>query len=93
MSNVAVIVCAAGAGTRFGGREKKPFVEVAGKRAFLRSIDFFARREDVKQIIFAISPEDDETVQFNGATTLALTASKSAMAGPRDMRPLAMPLN
>ncbi len=81
MSNVAVIVCAAGAGTRFGGREKKPFVEVAGKRVFLRSIDFFARREDVKQIILAISPEDDEMVQFKWEHNLSFDGVKICHGG------------
>ncbi len=81
MSNVAVIVCAAGASSRFSGREKKPFVEVAGKRAFLRSIEYFAGRGDVKQIILAISPEDDETVQFKWGHNLSFDGVKLCHGG------------
>ncbi|MHC4759409.1 MAG: 2-C-methyl-D-erythritol 4-phosphate cytidylyltransferase, partial [Planctomycetota bacterium] len=64
MKKVAVIICAAGAGARFGGNKKKPFIEVAGRTAFLRSIEFFAEREDVKQTLLAISPDDDEIVKL-----------------------------
>jgi len=38
-SNVAVIICAAGASSRFGGKRKKPFVDVAGRAAFMRSVE------------------------------------------------------
>ena len=57
--NVAAIICAAGSGTRFGGKRKKPFVDVAGRAVFLRSVELFANRSDVKQILLAI-PEDEE---------------------------------
>ena len=32
---VAAIICAAGASKRFGGKRKKPLVDVAGRAAFL----------------------------------------------------------
>lgn len=60
--NVAAIICAAGAGTRFGGKRKKPFVDVDGRAAFLRSVELFAARDDVKQVLLGISPEDQELV-------------------------------
>ncbi len=63
MKTVAAILCAAGASKRFGGSRKKPFVNVDGRAAFLRSVDLFADRKDVKQILLAISPEDEETVK------------------------------
>ena len=47
MGNFGVIICAGGTGERFGGKKKKPFVDVAGRTAFLRSVDFFAERDDV----------------------------------------------
>lgn len=70
MKNVAVVVCAAGASTRFGGDRKKPFVEVAGRAAFVRSIEFFTDREDVKQIILTIAPEDEELVRVKWGANL-----------------------
>ena len=60
--NVAVIICAAGASTRFGGKRKKPFVDVDGRAVFIRSMELFANRDDVKQILLAIAPEDQEIV-------------------------------
>lgn len=59
----AVIVCAAGASRRFGGKKRKPFVQVGGRAAFLRSIEFFTERPDVKQIILAVAPADEELVK------------------------------
>jgi len=58
--NVAVIICAAGASRRFGGKRKKPFVDVTGRAVFVRSVELFANRDDVKQILLAIAPEDEE---------------------------------
>jgi len=81
MKKVAVIVCAAGAGVRFGGGRKKPFVEVAGRAAFVRSIDFFANRDDVKQIILAISPDDEEMVRIKWGANLSFTGTKLCYGG------------
>ena len=64
MKKIAVIICAAGAGARFGGDRKKPFVEVGGRAAFLRSVEYFSARDDVKQILLAIAPEDEELVKI-----------------------------
>jgi 2-C-methyl-D-erythritol 4-phosphate cytidylyltransferase len=60
--SVGVIICAAGASSRFGGKRKKPFVDVAGRAAFLRSVEIFTSRDDVKQVLLAIAPEDEELV-------------------------------
>ena len=76
--NVAVIICAAGASSRFGGsttlttggKRKKPFVDVAGRAAFLRSIELFADRDDVKQILLGIPKEDEELVNVKWGTNL-----------------------
>jgi len=68
--NVAVIICAAGSSSRFGGKRKKPFVDVAGRAAFLRSVELFANRDDVKQILLAISPEDEELVNVRWGPNL-----------------------
>jgi 2-C-methyl-D-erythritol 4-phosphate cytidylyltransferase len=60
--NVAVIICAAGASSRFGGKRKKAFVDVAGRAVFLRSVELFSNRDDVKQILLGIAQEDEELV-------------------------------
>jgi len=67
---VAVIICAAGASSRFGGKRKKQFTDVDGRAAFLRSIEFFADRDDVKQILLAIPKEDEELVEVKWSANL-----------------------
>jgi len=81
MKKVSVIVCAAGASSRFGGDRKKPFVDVAGRPAFLRSIDFFGDREDVKQVILSISKEDEELVSVKWGAALAFNGVKLCYGG------------
>ena len=81
MKNVAVIICAAGAGSRFGGKVKKPFVDVGDRVAFLRSMDFFATRDEVKQIIIAISPDDEESVKIRWGATLSFAGVKLCLGG------------
>ncbi|MHC4114094.1 MAG: IspD/TarI family cytidylyltransferase [Planctomycetota bacterium] len=66
----AVIICAAGASSRFGGKKRKPFVKVAGRAAFLHSIELFSNRDDVKQILLAISPKDEEKVSVHWGPNL-----------------------
>lgn len=81
MKNIAVIICAAGASTRFAGKEKKPFVDIAGRPAFLRSVDIFLNRDDVKQIILAISPQDQESVKIRWGATLSFAGVKITHGG------------
>lgn len=81
MKNISVIVCAAGASARFGGDRKKPFVEVGGRAAFLRSIEFFANRDDVKQILLAIAPEDEELVTVKWGAMLGFHGVKLCFGG------------
>ncbi|MHC4212565.1 MAG: 2-C-methyl-D-erythritol 4-phosphate cytidylyltransferase [Planctomycetota bacterium] len=80
-NNVAAIICAAGASKRFGGNRKKPFVDVAGRGVFLRSIELFSDREDVKQIILAISPEDEELVSVKWGANLQFFGVKICLGG------------
>ena len=62
MSDVAVVIVAAGKSTRFTGESenhptqlKKPFVSVRSRALWLHSVDRFLRREDVKQLILVIA--------------------------------------
>ncbi|MHC4625284.1 MAG: 2-C-methyl-D-erythritol 4-phosphate cytidylyltransferase [Planctomycetota bacterium] len=67
---VAAIICAAGAGKRFGGKRNKPFVDVAGRAVFLRSVELFSDRDDVKQVLLAIPAEDQEIVTVKWGANL-----------------------
>jgi 2-C-methyl-D-erythritol 4-phosphate cytidylyltransferase len=71
MSQIAAIICAAGSSRRFGGKKKKPFVDVAGRAAFLRSVELFTERSDVKQVLLAIAPEDEEIVKIKWGANLS----------------------
>lgn len=81
MKKTAVIICAAGASARFGGDKKKPFVELGGRAAFLRSIEAFSSREDVVQILLSISPEDDELVRLKWGPTMGFYGVKIVHGG------------
>jgi len=58
MPNVSVILPAAGSGKRFGAAANKIFQPLGGRAIFLRSIDLFAGRDDVCQILLVVSPGD-----------------------------------
>jgi 2-C-methyl-D-erythritol 4-phosphate cytidylyltransferase len=68
--SVAAIVCAAGPGSRFGGKRKKQFMDVAGRGVFLRSIELFSGRDDVKQVLLGIPEEDEEIVRVKWGANL-----------------------
>ncbi len=78
---VAVIICAAGASSRFGGKRKKPFVDMAGRAVFVRSVELFANRDDVKQILLAIPPEDEELMNVKWGANLAFYNVKICFGG------------
>jgi 2-C-methyl-D-erythritol 4-phosphate cytidylyltransferase len=67
---VAVIICAAGPSSRFGGKRKKQFGNVAGRAVFLRSVELFANRDDVKQILLGIAADDEEIVNVKWGPNL-----------------------
>ena len=79
--NVAVIICAAGPSSRFSGKRKKQFVDVAGRAVFLRSVELFANRDDVKQILLAIPPEDEELVSVKWGANLKFFNVKTCFGG------------
>ena len=79
--NAAVIICAAGSSSRFGGKKKKIFAEVCGTAVFLRSVNLFSEIEDVKQIILAISAEDEEKIRINWEASLAFAGVELCFGG------------
>jgi 2-C-methyl-D-erythritol 4-phosphate cytidylyltransferase len=80
-AKVAAIICAAGPGTRFGGKRRKQFVDVAGRAAFLRSVELFSNREDVKQILLGIPQQDEEIVTIRWGANLSLFNTKVFIGG------------
>lgn len=93
MKRISVIVCAAGAGARFGGNKKKPFVEVGGRAAFLRSIEYFSARDDVQQILLAIAPEDEELVTIKWGAMLGFNRVRLVFGGKERFETVANALN
>jgi len=59
----SVIIAAAGASSRFGGKVKKQFAALDGRAVFLRSIELFINRDDVLETLLAVSPDDYEFVK------------------------------
>ena len=78
---VAAIICAAGPGTRFGGKKKKQFADVGGRAVFLRSIELFADRKEVKQVLLAIAPDDEEIVEIKWGPNLKFFGVKIFLGG------------
>lgn len=73
MANFAVILPAAGKGRRFKHHQyKKPFAPLAERPVWLHSVDRFINRDDVKQVIVVISPEDREYFDFKFASNVAI---------------------
>ena len=60
MPTVAVILPAAGKSSRFGGKEKKPFVSLDGRPVWQRSAELFWTRDDVSKVYLIVSPDDRE---------------------------------
>jgi 2-C-methyl-D-erythritol 4-phosphate cytidylyltransferase len=66
----SVILPAAGKSSRFGGREKKPYVSLDGRPVWLRTAELFVNRPDVVQLLLVISPDDRELVERRYAANL-----------------------
>lgn len=61
MSTYAVILPAAGRSSRFRDKHyKKPFAPLENKAVWLHAAEKFLGRDDVKQVLLVISPEDRE---------------------------------
>ncbi len=76
-----MIICAAGPGSRFAGKRKKQFVNVAGRAVFLRSVELFANRDDVKQLLLGIAADDEELVKVRWGANLSLFNVKVFLGG------------
>ena len=73
MGAFACILPAAGASSRFHDKNyKKPFAPLANRAVWLHSAERFINREDVKQVILVISPEDREYFNFKFSSNVAI---------------------
>jgi 2-C-methyl-D-erythritol 4-phosphate cytidylyltransferase len=69
----AVIIAAAGKSSRFKDKNyKKPFAPLGGRAVWLHSAERFLGRDDVKQLLLVISPEDREDFNFKFAANAAI---------------------
>jgi 2-C-methyl-D-erythritol 4-phosphate cytidylyltransferase len=81
MAKVAVVIPAAGAGERFGGKVKKPFAQLDNRPIFIRSIELFINRPDVVQVVLTVSPEDYDVVKDKYAANLMFMGIKLVKGG------------
>ncbi|QEG34791.1 2-C-methyl-D-erythritol 4-phosphate cytidylyltransferase [Bythopirellula goksoeyrii] len=82
MSNVAVIMPAAGASRRFHDKNyKKPFAPLAGRAVWLHTAEKFLNRADVKQVIVVIADEDMEEFQRKFGANLAILGVEVCRGG------------
>lgn len=73
MAQFAVILPAAGKSSRFKDKHyKKPFAPLANRAVWLHSAEKFLHRDDVKQVILVISPEDREYFDFKFSSNVAI---------------------
>ncbi|MCS7020524.1 MAG: 2-C-methyl-D-erythritol 4-phosphate cytidylyltransferase [Gemmataceae bacterium] len=81
-ASIAVILPAAGRSTRFGGREKKPFVSLEGRPVWLRAAELFWSRDDVTRLYLVVAPEDRETFRSRFAHLIAFANAEVVDGGP-----------
>ena len=80
--NVSVIVAAAGKGSRFGGRQNKVFERLGSQPVFLRTLELFAGRDDVVQVLLVINADDQDMVREKYGGNLGFMGVKLVVGGP-----------
>ena len=82
MPNFAVILPAAGKSSRFHDEHyKKPFAPLADRAVWLHSAEKFINRDDVKQVLLVISPDDQELFQSKFAANVAILGIEVVLGG------------
>jgi 2-C-methyl-D-erythritol 4-phosphate cytidylyltransferase len=80
--NFAVILPAAGKSSRFKDKHyKKPFAPLANRAIWLHSAERFLHRDDVKQVILVISPEDQEYFDFKFSSNVTILGIEVVLGG------------
>ena len=82
MATFAVILPAAGKSSRFHDQHyKKPFAPLNDRAVWLHSADKFLNRDDVKQVIVVISPEDHEDFHMKFGANIAILGIEVVQGG------------
>ncbi len=82
MAKFAVILPAAGKSSRFHDKNyKKPFAPLADRAVWLHAAEKFLHRDDVKQVIVVISPDDREYFNFKFASNVAILGIDVVVGG------------
>jgi len=78
---VAVIIPAAGASRRFGGRTKKIFERLKDRPVFIRSLELFVNRPDVCEVLLVAAAEDLETLKTRYAANIGFMGVRLVTGG------------
>jgi 2-C-methyl-D-erythritol 4-phosphate cytidylyltransferase len=82
MPTFGVILAAAGQSSRFkDANYKKPFAPLAGRAVWLHSAEKFLERDDVKQVVIVVAPEDKEAFLEKFGANLAFMGVTLAEGG------------
>ena len=82
MARFGVILVAAGQSSRFrDAHYKKPFAPLAGRPVWLHSAEKFTDRDDVKQVVVVVAPEDREAFLEKFGASLAFMGITLAEGG------------
>ena len=82
MARVGVILVAAGRSSRFqDANYKKPFAPLAGRAVWLHSAEKFLERDDVKQVVIVVAPEDKKAFLEKFGANLAFMGVTLAEGG------------
>ena len=82
MAKFAVILPAAGKSSRFRDKNyKKPFAPLDNRAVWLHSAEKFLNRDDVKQFIVVISPDDQEYFKFKFAANVSIMGIEVVLGG------------
>jgi 2-C-methyl-D-erythritol 4-phosphate cytidylyltransferase len=82
MPQFGVILAAAGQSSRFqDANYKKPFVPLAGRPVWLHAAEKFIDRDDVKQVVVVVAPEDREAFVEKFGASLAFMGITLAEGG------------
>ena len=57
--NIAVIIPAAGSGSRFGGSTPKQFLNIGDETVIEKSVNLFLEISSIKEVIIAIDANED----------------------------------
>ena len=81
VGSIAVILPAAGSGTRFGMQSNKLFALLAGKPLWLHAAERLAARVEVGRIVMAVSASDREVFDQNYAAELSACCVELVLGG------------